>query len=368
MPDSFYFYKGRIALHAILRAMGIGPSDEVVLQAFTCLAVPLPIIALGAVPVYVDIRRNKSNMDLSLLSGKITPKTKAIIVQHTFGIPADMEQLCAIARARHLYVIEDCCHSLWTRYHNKEIGSFGDAAFFSYEWGKPVIAGVGGSCIINNPEIEMKLRAFYHEYRHPSMAKVLKIQAQRLVHSAILRPSLFWILRDFYRLLGRFGLTERTFQEEELAGTLENDRLRLHPAFQAIIELKLRDAALLAEQRKALSQRYDAIIGPLGLQVLKKTPDTEPVLLRYPLYVDNKEAILRHARHEHVELGDWFVSPIHPLSPAEYRLVKYKQETCPESEMAAKRIITLPMHEKMNDRIVEKTSVFLHSMKNQGLL
>ncbi|HIE26284.1 TPA: hypothetical protein EYP66_03250, partial [Candidatus Poribacteria bacterium] len=85
------FFRGRVALYAILKALNIGPGDEVATQAFTCVAVPEGIMASGARPVWVDIEVDGYNMDAEDLRRKLTLRTRAIIVQHTYGIPADMD-------------------------------------------------------------------------------------------------------------------------------------------------------------------------------------------------------------------------------------------------------------------------------------
>ena len=107
--EVFTFNSGRTALFAILKAFSIGPDDEVLLQAFTCVAVPNSIIWVGEKPIYIDIDESL-NIDPTDIERKITVHTKAIIVQHTFGIPAQMDAIIRIARKHHLILIEDCAH------------------------------------------------------------------------------------------------------------------------------------------------------------------------------------------------------------------------------------------------------------------
>src|SRR5947207_1312573 len=113
---AFDFYRGRTALYALLRALEIGPGDEVIVQGYTCLAVVLPIMGLDAVPIYVDVLPANYSMDPASMAARITSRTRAIIIQHTFGIPADLAQLLDIARDCRLPVIEDCCHVYGSMY------------------------------------------------------------------------------------------------------------------------------------------------------------------------------------------------------------------------------------------------------------
>lgn len=122
-------YKGRIALYVILEALNIGAGDEVVVPGFTCMTVPLPLLSLGATPVYADIRPQDYNVDPTRLEPMVTPRTRAIVVQHTFGIPAEMDCIVETARRRGLHPIEDCCHTLTSSYKGRRVGTFGEAAF-----------------------------------------------------------------------------------------------------------------------------------------------------------------------------------------------------------------------------------------------
>ena len=110
-----FFNSGRSALLAILESFGIGAGDEVIVQAFTCVAVPNSVIWAGAKPVYVDIDESY-NTDPIDAEKKITKKTKALIVQNSFGIPAQIEKLLLLAKKYKFLVIEDCAHALGATY------------------------------------------------------------------------------------------------------------------------------------------------------------------------------------------------------------------------------------------------------------
>ena len=125
------FWKGRVALYAILKAMGIGEGDEVLVEGFTCVVVPNSVIFAGAKPVYVAPDPKTYNMDINQIEPKSTPKTKAIVAQHTFGFPADMDAIIEIAQRHNLKVIEDCAPALGATYKGKKVGTLGDAAFLA---------------------------------------------------------------------------------------------------------------------------------------------------------------------------------------------------------------------------------------------
>ena len=106
------FWKGRVALYALLKSFGISKDDEVILPAFTCVVVPNAILYCDAKPVYVDINPQTLNCDPEEIRKKITPKTKLIIAQNTFGLSSDLDAIMRIANEYHIVVIEDCTHGI----------------------------------------------------------------------------------------------------------------------------------------------------------------------------------------------------------------------------------------------------------------
>ncbi|MDP1538516.1 MAG: aminotransferase class I/II-fold pyridoxal phosphate-dependent enzyme, partial [bacterium] len=135
------FNSGRSALMAILSSLqkkenssseALAKEDEILLQAFTCNAAANPIIWSGLKPIYVDCDEKTFNIDIEDLKGKIESKSRAVMVQHTFGLPANMNEILGICRQNSLILIEDCAHSLGATCKGKKVGTFGKAAFFSF--------------------------------------------------------------------------------------------------------------------------------------------------------------------------------------------------------------------------------------------
>ncbi|HLF90151.1 MAG TPA: aminotransferase class I/II-fold pyridoxal phosphate-dependent enzyme, partial [Anaerolineales bacterium] len=125
VEHAFALDSGRSGLYLALQAMGIGEGDEVLVQAYTCIAVPNSVLWAGAKPIYTDIDAAKLNVNLDDLQAKITPKTKAIVVQHTFGRPGPINEIVELARARGIRVIEDCAHALGAATPTGPVGQFG---------------------------------------------------------------------------------------------------------------------------------------------------------------------------------------------------------------------------------------------------
>ncbi|MBB0027153.1 MULTISPECIES: DegT/DnrJ/EryC1/StrS aminotransferase family protein [Ralstonia] len=150
---------GLDALHLILRAMSIGPGDEVIVPSNTFIATWLAVTFAGATPVPVEPREDTCNLDPGLIAAAITPRTRAIIPVHLYGQPADMDPILEIASAQGLKVIEDAAQSHGARYHGKCTGSLADAAAFSFYPGKNLGAlGDGGAVTTSDPELAQRIR------------------------------------------------------------------------------------------------------------------------------------------------------------------------------------------------------------------
>lgn len=140
-----------MSLYVILEALGIGSKDEIILPAFTCVVVPNAMIYHGIKPVYVDIEPDTYNIDVSKIKEKITPQTKAIYAQHTFGIPCNMDCIARIAKDHGLIVIEDCAHALGASLNGRKVGSLGHVAYFSTDHSKVISTSTGGMITTKGP-------------------------------------------------------------------------------------------------------------------------------------------------------------------------------------------------------------------------
>ena len=143
---------GTTALHLATATLKLQPGDEVLTSAFTNMATFFSIIYQGATPVPIDSEPDTWNMDPVLLEAKITPRTKAIMVVHIYGHPADMNPIMAIAKKHNLLVIEDAAEAHGAEYNGKRVGSFGDIGCFSFYANKIITTGEGGMIVTDNQE------------------------------------------------------------------------------------------------------------------------------------------------------------------------------------------------------------------------
>ncbi len=154
---------GTASLFLILKALNIGSGNEVIVPAYTFIAAFSPVLMVGAKPVFVDVNYDTMTIEPELIEKAITPKTRAIIIVHQFGHPADMDPIKEIAEKHGLIIIEDCAEAHGAMYKGKKVGSIGDVSFFSFYPTKNLtVYGDGGMVLTNDYELAEKIRLLRH--------------------------------------------------------------------------------------------------------------------------------------------------------------------------------------------------------------
>lgn len=336
------FNSGRSALYAILKAFDIGKGDEVLVQAFTCVAVPNSVHWTGAKPVYVDIDTSY-NMDPGDVQKKITKGTKALIIQHTFGIPAQIDRLAAIAKKYNLYVIEDCAHSLGGVDKGKKIGTFGDAAFFSFGRDK-VVSSVWGGMAIMSAKLKaqsIKLKKYQKILKYPSYFWIVQQLLHPIAFAVILPLYTMGIGKVILWMLQRLRLLSFPVYKEERYGGQPAIFPQSYP--NGLAEVLLTQLEKLEEttrQRKKVAALY--------YQRLRKNSRFRlppkrngAVYLRFPIEVDDPRVLLQQGKQHGVLLGNWYHNVIDPEGVV-FPLVDYQKNSCPKAEYSASRILNIP--------------------------
>ncbi|WP_292475130.1 DegT/DnrJ/EryC1/StrS family aminotransferase [Mesorhizobium sp.] len=178
---------GTVAIHLALDALGIGPGDEVVVPTLTYIATVNTILQTGAKPVFVDSIEDTLQMNPEAAELAITPRTKAVMAVHLYGHPCDMTSILAICRKHNLLLIEDCAEAFGSKWNGQHVGTFGDAATFSFFGNKTITTGEGGMVVTRDPEIMRRCRRLKNqgvsstrEYWHDILAynyRMTNIQA-----------------------------------------------------------------------------------------------------------------------------------------------------------------------------------------------
>jgi dTDP-4-amino-4,6-dideoxygalactose transaminase len=359
--QAFAFWKGRAALYAILKALGVGEGDEVVLPGYTCVMDVNPIKYLGATPVYVDIEPVTFNIDSNLLADRTTSKTKVIIAQHTYGYPCDMDAILDIADRKDVPVIEDCCLALGSRYKGRLAGAFGRAAYFSFQWNKPYTTGLGGMAITSDDELARKIETIRSaEMCQPSTSEVIMLAAQLAVYRSFVYPRTTALTQNVFRFLTKRGMVVGSSSTKEFEPVMAGDFFKGISTIQARTGLRqLERIEQNIAHRKAMATLYDDLLEAKGWPRRAYDRNTiDPVMIRYPLRIRQKAEALASAAKQGIELGSWFECPLHPIeTPLD--LYGYRTGMCPQAEKASREVVNLPLHSRANEKTAKRTVDFI---------
>lgn len=302
---------GTDALHLALRALRIGPGDEVITTPFTFVATTEAIGIVGATPVFVDIDPKTFNMDVSKIEAAITPRTKCIMPVHLYGQPCDMDPIMAIAKKHNLSVVEDCCQAIGATYKGRKVGSFGDAGCISFFPSKNLgCFGDGGMVVANNKEVFERVEMLR---RHGGKVKYHHCE---------------------------LGLNSRL------------DELQA-----AIVRIKFQHLVDWSNARHRHAMRYNRLLnGVTGVTTPSEIRDVRCVYHQYTIRVENRDAVSKHLTA--AGIGNMVYYPV-PLHQQEVHAdLGYKTGSFPVSEDAAAHCLSLPMFpeltEAQQDEVVAK--------------
>jgi len=357
---AFAFWKGRVAMYAILRAMGLGEGDEVILPGYTCVMDVNPVKYVGAEAAYADIEPATYNAAPEELEKKVTPRTRLIVAQHTYGYPCDMDGIRKVADRCGVPVVEDCCLALGSTYRGGMCGLFGLAAYWSFQWSKPFTTGIGGMATTDDPHLAAELDKLRRaELRPPSGKASGMLAAQRLVHRGMIYPRTTALATSAFRLLTRKGLVVGSSSTSEFRPVMPEGFFTGMSPGQAVTGLReLSRIEANLRHRRMMRRTYDELLRKAGWTVPAFPKWMDPVLVRYPVRVADKERAVAEAPGRFVELGTWFECPLHPIeTPLE--AYGYREGMCPVSEKACREVVNLPTHPRADRTTAVRTVRFI---------
>ncbi len=354
-PDSIFLYwKGRVALYAALKAMGIGAGDEIILPAFTCVVVPNAIIYAGAKPVYVDISPEDYNLNIEKLSEAITSKTKIILCQNTFGLSSNIEEIIQLAAKKGIYTIEDCTHGFGGFYNGKPNGSYCDAAFYSTQWNKPFSTGIGGFLVVNNPSLLKKVRSLEKHKIKPSFKEKYLLSSLIIFRKYFINNFTQPFLVKSFRFLSKYNLVPGSNQGSEFrTPELPEDYFKDISSVQVKAGLKnVREINKLNAYRKKNAGDYTEFLKANNKIYVKEHFFENHIFLKYPLLVKDRNLFLKKAKSSGIMFGDWFLSPLHPIEK-DFHSWGFNEACFPEAVYAASKIVNIPTDIENNTRVIK---------------
>jgi len=297
---------GLDALHLSLLAVGVGLGDEVIVPSNTYIATWLAVSQCGAIPVPVEPDESTYNINPELIESAITSKTKAILLVHLYGQPADLDPILKIARKHNLRVIEDGAQAHGARYKGQSIGSHGDVVAWSFYPGKNLGAfGDGGAITTNNLEIADKIR----------------------------------VLRNYG-------------SQEKYVNEICGFNSRLDPIQAAVLRVKLKYLDEWNGRRKSLARQY--LIGIKNSQlVLPVVPEwADPVWHLFVIKSKNRDAL--QARLNEANVGTLIHYPIPPHRQRAYHYLRLSKQGFPVASSLAEGVLSLPISPQHSANLVDK--------------
>lgn len=363
VSHAYSMQRGRDALYILLKSLGIGRGDEVILQAYTCIVVPNAIQYAGAKPVYADIEEEGFNIDPQSIEQRISPATKAVIIQHTFGEPADIEAIKRICEQKNILLIEDCAHALSANYKGQPVGTFGDAAIWSFGRDKIISSVWGGMITTNSADIAQRVELLSKRFPYPSRYHIF----QALLHPLIFTLAKKWYDSSFGKGIivaaQKLKLIPRVIFSEEKSGK--------KPVF--FPQRMANSMAVLAKHQLYKLERFHRQrinISHLYANALEATPDlilpssrdhATSACLRYTLRTPFAQLILEQAKAQNIYLGDWYTTVLAPMG-CQLKDFQYQAGSCPRAERAAEETVNLPTHIQVSASDVKTISQLIQRL------
>ncbi|AQT73065.1 MULTISPECIES: DegT/DnrJ/EryC1/StrS family aminotransferase [Streptomyces] len=300
---------GTNAIKLALQALGVGPGDEVITVSNTAAPTVLAIDAVGATPVFVDVREEDFLMDTDQVTAAITPRTRCILPVHLYGQCADMEVLKDIATAHGLVLLEDCAQAHGARRHGRQAGTTGDAAAFSFYPTKVLGAyGDGGAAITSDA-----------------------------------------VVADRLRRLRYYGMEERYYVVQTPGHNSRLDELQAE-----ILRRKLGRLDAYIEGRRAVARRYAEGLKDTGLILPATAPGNDHVYYVYVVRHPQRDRIIEALKSRGISLNISYPWPVHTMSG--FAHLGYSRGALPVTEALAGEIFSLPMYPSLprdvQDRVI----------------
>ena len=309
---------GTDALHIALRALGIGPGDEVITTPFTFIATTEAIGMVGVTPVFADINPRTFNLDPNCIADAITPRTKAILPVHLYGLPCDMDAIMDISRQHDLRVIEDCAQAIGASYRGKKVGTIGDVGCFSFFPSKNLGCFGDGGLVTTNDS------ATYERVE----------------------------------MLRRHG-GKKKYHHSELGLNSRLDELQA-----AILRIKMRQLDARNRQRcqvaEAYSVRFDGlsnVVCPIELIDADNSNDCDAVYNQYTIQTTDRDKVTSALKTAGVGCAIYYPLPLHLQSV--HSDLGYREGDFPISEAVAQRCLSLPMFPELSGTQLENVAQVL---------
>jgi len=333
-PEKVFFtLAARSLLHQLLLSLELPAESEVLVQAFTCEAVVLPVIEAGLKPIYVDLEPVSWSMNGADLKKKASKKARVLILQYTFGmLPRDRQEILIWANKQNIVVIEDLAHGfapalLEKKEQTIKLLSFGRSKFFS--------SVHGGALVLNNAQIAQKMEQQLVDLPMASKKTIKKALWYKILTPAI--KQLGFVGKVLHKLMLQAAVFNREISKRERAGDYDLwlDR-QLPNVFAALVLEQVKNYQPEWQQRQMVAACYQQELA--GELLDESLPG-----LRYPVLVKEPEQVLAKLKERGFILGDWYRQVVAPVG-LDLQKVQYELGSCPLAEIYSQQVINLPLN------------------------
>ncbi|MDO8648287.1 MAG: aminotransferase class I/II-fold pyridoxal phosphate-dependent enzyme [Candidatus Peregrinibacteria bacterium] len=367
--DAVLFASGREALLCLFKALKLRPGEEVIVQAYTCVAVPNAIHAAGAVPVYADIDRETLNLNLVTVMEAITPRTRALLCQHTFGIPSPVKELRALCDAKGIILIEDCAHVLPDATGPMEIGKYGDFLMLSFGRDKAISGVAGGALISRKSELHPALREAEERASSPSLYATLRWMLYPLAYAKA-RPFIgLGIGKAYLKVLRALHLLPAILDAEEKRGHMSPVLARIPNACAALALAQWRRRKSINDHRRSLTAFYADAARKRGWETVPAAQGNLP-LQKFPIFVRGAAQIRASLKRQNIHLDDGWTSCVICPASVDPSVAGYQTGADPSAEQVSREILSLPTHPGMTmaqaQRLVATIDVCMRELRSKN--
>jgi perosamine synthetase len=334
---AFAFGAGRVALSACIYALGLKPGDEVILPAYTCIVVPNAFRYEQIKPVFCDIELDTYGLDFKQIERKITSKTRAILIQHLYGLVSrDYEEILNYAKNNKIWIIEDCAHSTGAKYKNIKVGNRGDVSFFSSNRTKVFNTVEGGMAVTNNRKIGARLKDYYDSAPYPDESLINKLLHNVLIDYYTYKHPHREILKEWINIKFGYMFNYSTSTYEQIGERPPKYTIKLAAPLAVLGLNQLKKIDQYNERRRQTAKVWDSWCDKYNYKKPLVIKDSIPVFVRYPVLVESDKKLNTDWAIDdlRLELGVWFVSNLHPSNE--------NIGVFPNADTAVKRCVNLP--------------------------
>lgn len=353
--NTFLFDSGRTSLYELLRAyIQISPDldeKEIIIAGHTCLVVVNSILKSGLSPVYADFKPNTYQMDPISIQNQITPDTKFILLQHTFGYIEEIEEIQRIAKDNNIILIEDLAHSFLGQSSGKKLGTFGDSAFLSFGSNKILSCMRGGAVITSNKKLSRQIQENLEQLEQYPDTQTYRLHIKHF--GFYIAQKLYFILKIgkvIMWLLSKLQLAPKVISiSEKHSWTSKIESYQISDSLAHIALKQFQRIPVNISNRQSIAKQYQEALQSVP-EVETFVLSDEQVSLFYPILVPDPyrlQTVLK--RFKTLINLEWTGSPVSPNMKS-FKKYEYDLSKTPVAQDQAKRLVLLPLHQGMTSK------------------